>query len=423
VENTNNNATQEIFLKRKPENFYPFLWHGFWLAFTSAFTDYNTVLPVMIVKAGGTSFHIGLLTFITVGFPLLSQLIFTPFISSRHSKKPYLILGIGLRIAALSGLGFTIYLFTNASSLQIIYLIYVWMLLFTISGSFAGLSYTHLVGISFTGDERKHFLVTRQILSAIALALSAYSVRFILKFREFPENYMLLFFIASAMLFVASLGFWLLHEPGHSKVKNTFTIVELIRNIPKLLRTDPNLRYFIIIANALSASLILIPFLTGSLKRQFTLSGTLVGNLIVFQYLGMVISNYIWRKVSHKRGFKGLLQIAIVMIASVPILGLAILWLNSQPALYLLFFYIGSAISVYKISMEGVLLEITTNENRVLYSGVYSVMNVLGAFLPLFIGIILHLINRQVLFVVFGIVSLSSLFYFRRMHCPIDRQS
>lgn len=407
-------------LKRRPRNYYPFLWHGFWLAFTSAFTDYNTVLPAMIVRAGGTSFHIGILTFISIGFPLLSRLIFTPFISSRSAKKPYLILGISMRIMALAGLGLTIYLFTSATSLQIIYLIYFWILLFAISGSFAGLSYTHLVGVSFLGDERKHFLVTRQFLSALALAFSAYMARFVLKHGSFPNNYMVLFFMASLFIFIASLGFWLLREPQEKRTSTTFNIVELLQKIPGLMRDDPNLRYLILTANSLSASLILIPFLTGSLKHHFTLSGTLVGNLILFQYLGMIISNYIWRRVSKKHGFKGLLHIAIIMISLAPIFGILILWLNSKPLLYVLFFYLGSAISVYKIAMEGVLLEITTDENRVLYSGIYGLMNVIGAFLPLFIGIIFHLVDRTALFVLFSLFSLSSLYYLKRMQCPID---
>ncbi|RLD16874.1 hypothetical protein DRI50_00760 [candidate division KSB1 bacterium] len=407
-------------LKQRPHNYYPFLWHGFWLAFTSAFTDYNTVLPAMIVRAGGTSFHIGLLTFISIGFPLLSRLIFTPFISSRQAKRPYLILGISMRIAALAGLGFTIYLFTSATSLQIIYLIYFWMLLFTVSGAFAGLSYTHLVGVSFTGDERKHFLVTRQFLSALALAFSAYLARLILKHGTFPNNYMVLFFMASIFIFIASLGFWALREPPEKRTSATFTILQLLQKIPGLLREDTNLRYLILTANSLSASLILIPFLTNSLKHHFTLSGKLVGNLILFQYLGMIISNYIWRRVSKKHGFKGLLKIAIVMISLSPIFGILILFFNSEPLLFLLFFYLGSAISVYKIAMEGTLLEITTDENRVLYSGVYGLMNIIGAFLPLFIGIIFHLINQNILFVAFGLFTLSSLFYLKRMHYPVN---
>ncbi len=408
------------FFKQRPRNYYPFLWHGFWLAFTSAFTDYNTVLPAMIIRAGGSSFHIGLLTFISIGFPLFSRLIFTPFISSRRAKKPYLILGISMRITALAGLGLTIYLFTTATSLQIIYMIYFWILLFTMSGSFAGLPYTHLVGVSFSGDERKHFLVTRQFLSALALAFSAYMARFILKQGTFPTNYMILFFMASIFIFIASMGFWMLREPKANRTSATFTIIELLQKIPNILKNDSNLRYLILTANSLSASLILIPFLTGSLKHHFTLSGALVGNLLLFQYLGMIISNYIWRRVSQRHGFKGLLHIAIIMISLAPIFGILILWLNSKPLLYVLFFYLGSAISVYKIAMEGTLLEITTDENRVLYSGIYGLMNIIGAFLPLLIGIIFQWVNRSALFLAFSVFSLSSLYYLKRMQCPID---
>ncbi len=70
--------------------------------------------------------------------------------------------------------------------------------------------------------------------------------------------------------------------------------------------------------------------------------------------------------------------------------------------------------------MEGALLEITTDANRVLYSGVFGLMNIIGAFLPLFIGIIFHWLNQNILFVAFSLLTLSSLLYLKRMNCPVD---
>jgi len=407
-------------LIRRQRNFYAFLWHAFWFSFTFAFTDYNTVLPAMIVKAGGASWHIGVLTFITIGFPLISQLIFTPFLASRSSKKPYLLFGINLRVIALAGIGATIFIFTEGSSSLIIFLIYLWMLLFTFSGAFAGLSYTHIVGISFSGNERKLFLVKKQILGAVGMALSAYIVRLVLSQREYPSNYTLLFFMASAMLLLASLGFWILREPVQRSNTAQISVFQLTKKIPAILKENRNLLNLIIVANFVSASLILIPFLTGSLKERFTLTGSLVGNLLLFQYAGMIISNAFWNRIVRSRGFKGLLFLTILMVSAIPLFGILILAISSKPLLYLLFFFIGGGISAYKIGMEGGLLEISTNENRVLFTGVFGAMNIISSVLPLITGFVFHLLPYHTIFIVFSLITFSSIHFLKKMRCPVD---
>ncbi len=402
-------------------NYYGFLWHALWFSFTSAFTDYNTVLPAMIVKAGGAMWHIGILTFITIGTPLVSQLIFTPFVASRTSKKPYLLLGINLRVLALIGIGGTIFYFLHHPTFSIFLLnVYFWMLIFTFSGAFAGLSYTHLWGLSFQGDQRKHLIVTKQALRAIGLALSALVVNIILRRHAFPTNYMRLFFMASAMLLVASLGFWILKEKPVKNSVTTFSVWSLVKDIPQLLKDNPNLFNLILISNLLSASMILIPFITGSLKKSFELSGQLIGNLLLFQYAGMIISNWFWKKIVNYKGFKGLLKITINLIGLLPVSAFFILQFKTQVVLYLFFFYVGSSISAYKISIEGGLLEISTNENRVLFSGVFGATNLISSLFPLLTGFLLQLIPKALILFGFALLTLNASRFLKHLHCPID---
>lgn len=79
-----------------------FLWHASFLAFTMAFVEVNTVLPSLVLKAGGGSFSIGFITALTTGIPLLGQLFFASILVSKPRKKPYLLLGIYLRTLSLA---------------------------------------------------------------------------------------------------------------------------------------------------------------------------------------------------------------------------------------------------------------------------------------------------------------------------------
>jgi len=48
-------------------NFRAFLWHAVFLALASNFMDIDTIIPSMLIKAGGTSIHLGFLTAIMLG--------------------------------------------------------------------------------------------------------------------------------------------------------------------------------------------------------------------------------------------------------------------------------------------------------------------------------------------------------------------
>lgn len=85
------------------KNYHAFLWHAAFLAIASAFMDVDTIIPSMLINAGGTSVHVGILTAILIGGTRLSQLFFAPYINSKPNKKGLLITGINLRVLALIG--------------------------------------------------------------------------------------------------------------------------------------------------------------------------------------------------------------------------------------------------------------------------------------------------------------------------------
>ena len=63
-------------LLNKNRNLIAFLWHAVFLAFAATFTNINTILPSMVVKAGGSNFQVGILTAIMIGTPIIGELLF-----------------------------------------------------------------------------------------------------------------------------------------------------------------------------------------------------------------------------------------------------------------------------------------------------------------------------------------------------------
>lgn len=104
------------------------------------FTEFNTPLPSLILDSGGAEIHIGMLTAIIIGVPLLARLGFAGYLHGRPRKKPFLMMGIHVRVAALAGAAVTITASQQAGTAVVIGLLYLRMLLFSMSGAFAGIS-------------------------------------------------------------------------------------------------------------------------------------------------------------------------------------------------------------------------------------------------------------------------------------------
>ena len=75
--------------------------------------DVETVMPAMLIEAGGNGMHVGLMTAIMLGGARLAQLVFAPFISNYAYKRKFLLLGINSRIFSLLLMGLMLYFSTR----------------------------------------------------------------------------------------------------------------------------------------------------------------------------------------------------------------------------------------------------------------------------------------------------------------------
>ena len=422
-------STQELPYEQR--NYAGFLWHALLLAVTVTFTEINTILPAMIIRIGGSEFHIGIMTGIMVGVPLVSQLLFAGFLHSRPFKKPFLLAGINLRLAALALIAFTLLNIARFSLAAGIIIIYLELLLFTVSGAFAGISYVDIMGKSFTGDFRKKFFVRKQLIATIGILISAVIAREILKRVDYPDNYFILFISASAVLLLASGGFWILREkpavaaPGtdSSPYQHRERIGKTLRSIPERLKTDSNLRNYIIISNLLGFSIVLLPFYVTLAKIRYELDPEVVGNLLLIQIAGMVVSNFVWSHLVKKRGFKGILYVFAVTAALLPAAALLVSGYLPIEIYYPVFAVSGMVLSAQKLTSDAVVVEITTDENRALYTGIIGTFNLSRALFPIIIGSILGFTGYTPIFAAIGLLAVISTLFIGKLNCPIDRIS
>jgi len=202
----------ELTKKISNHNFKAFIWHATFLAFAKNFMDVDTIIPSMVVEAGGGALQIGILTAIMMGGSSFTQFIFAPFLSNETYKKKHLLLGINTRVMALSGLGILLFLLQGNQHTYVLWLMFFFIATFSFAGAYTNVSYVDIFGKSVSQDKRKTFFSTNQIISGIIVLSSAFLVKRLLDWKEFPVNYAFMFSTGAILLLIATAGFWSIKE-------------------------------------------------------------------------------------------------------------------------------------------------------------------------------------------------------------------
>jgi len=409
----------ELSEKNSKNNFKAFIWHSAFLALASNFMDVDTIIPSMLIKAGGGSVLLGILTAIMLGGSSLFQLVFAGFLSNQTYKKKYLLIGINVRVVALLFLALLFFKSHFLSNDLIILFIFLLISLFSFSGSYANVSYIDIMGKSIRDTKRKKFFSTKQIINSTGIFTSALVVRELLKYYEYPINYSVLFLCAGILLLIASLGFWKIREVK-SLVKSQKGFVEFFTLIPSEIRKNPNLKYYLLIINSLGLGLSLLPFLILFAKENFGLSYGLIGNFLLFRTIGMLVAGLFLFKYSNRFQYKNLLKFSLILAALFPVVSLLLRYAVS--VYQLIFIFTGVFFAVYMVAINGVLLEISTNENRAVYAGISGAGNILTTLFPLFAGVLISLLGYNVVFITVSHVILMSYIFVTKLQCKPLKQ-
>jgi MFS family permease len=394
-------------------NFYAFLWHAVFLALAQNFMDIDTVLPAMLIEAGGTGIHVGLMTAIMLGGARFTQLLFAPFISNFEYKRKFLLAGINGRILSLFIMGLMLFYAHLFRGHFMIWMIFILISIFSLGGAFASISYNDILGKSIQQSARKSFLSIKQVLTGIVLLTSALLARWMLTAADFPRNYAHMFFTGSVALLIASFGFWRLreHVPSRMPVRSMGQFRSLMM---AELRRNQRLGYFLGWVNTMGISITLLPFVMLYAKEVFQAQSHETGTFLFYKVVGGVSVGMLLFALSRRFKYRYLLYSNVVVVLTILSI---LLFSDAMPPFKIIFLIGGIVFAAYSISMSGVLLEISGNENRALYTGIAGAGNVLPALFPMLSGWIIEQFGFQIFFILFMFMILSSLFFIYKLDC------
>ena len=165
-----------------------------------------------------------------------------------------------------------------------------------------------------------------------------------------------------------------------------------------------------------SLGITIIPFYVVLSKAIYGLSRNQIGNFLLLQFLGMIVSSLIWNWVAKRFKFKGIFCGCIIIGSLLPIV--VIFFSRYGLGVYQwIFFIAGFSISAYTISLQGILLEISNNDNRAIYAGISGTLSLTTAIFPLIAGSLIKFFGFTVIFTITSPLVMTSLFFLKPIKC------
>ncbi len=322
-------------------------------------------------------------------------------------------IGINIRIISLILISILFISYGLFSEMFIIILIFIFISIFSISGGFANVNYTDILGKSILQSSRKRFFSIKQVTVSIGVLISGFFARAVIGNMDYPNNYITLFFIASILLLFASLGFWKIKE-----VQAVILPINSFSNFIKIiiyeLKKNKKFSTFLLILNTQGLTLILMPFLILYAKNNFNANSYDIGNYLLLKIMGGIITGSILFFFSKRIKYTPMLYVNTLLSIIIP---LSIILFPGKTMFPYIFLLGGATFTFQAILVNGILLEITTNKNRALYTGLSGIGTFIPVIFPLIGGWIINIFNFNVFFIIVIVILLISLFPIYKLQC------
>lgn len=239
--------------------------------------DFSTVLPSLLSELTDSKGIFGFLYSILLGAPYVFNVVFGHVLASRGYRWKFLLSGIYLRSLAFLGMAAFTFWFAVEAPTLVVGSFFGWIALFSLSGGFAGLAQSDIIGKLVLKGERGRLYATKQFASGLASLLGGLTVARIFNTASlgFPRNFALSFLIGFVGLLIGAVAFWFIREPPSPPRARQETLAALLRRVPALLRRDAEFRRFIVVENLSSFSLMILPFYMVFAKETFAIGGGL----------------------------------------------------------------------------------------------------------------------------------------------------
>src|SRR5690606_28477350 len=188
---------------------------------------------------------------------------------------------------------------------------------------------------------------------------------------SYPTNYALLFGLASIFIFLSWVGLALNREPPSVITKQAIPLRVYLRQLPAVLRQNPNYRAFLLSRMTVLLGAMANGFFIVYGRERFGIDAEGIGTLTALLVGSVAVMNLVWGFLADRWGHK------LVLAGGALLLALAGLnaWLAPSAAwLGLTFVFLGAFSAADMVSSLTIILEFCAPEDRPTYIGLTNTL-------------------------------------------------
>lgn len=365
-------AIGEYVQKNLPWNFSVNLLDLSFIIFAGSLVSRETVMPVLVSSLTDSKLAIGLIAAIYAAGANIPQLFianyseglrhklpFVKFFGGWFERGPYLLIGI-----------FVWWLAVPAPTLTVV----LFLLMLSISAFGMGIAtpaWYDIIAKAIPVERRGIFSGIGHGLGAFIGIAGAYFVGVILEAFLFPNNFAILFIVASAFMGISWIGLALNREPPSLKTKERMRLGEYLSELPHIFRSDSNYSRFLISRGMVHLGAMSIGFFMVYGTERFDIDGAEIGLLTGILIGSKAVMNLVWGLLGDQNGHKVVLSgaaLAVALAALTAWLAPSFWWLA------LTFVLLGAYLAADEVSALNIILEFCAPEDRPTYIGLTNTL-------------------------------------------------
>jgi MFS family permease len=307
-----------------------FNWLGFitdyvFFSIGLTFAGMNTILPAFASRLTDNPILIGLAYALWQGGWLLPQIFAAHYLTTAPRKLPT------IKFFALIGrpifLVFGIFLFLAGSVWPAVFLlgIYFCSFFFSFTDSIAGVAWFDLLGKAFTHRERGRVIGIGQAVSGILSIAAGAIIGWILESSGlvFPDNYGLIFALASVCFIISLGGIYLIREPLEPVAAERQKMLEYLPGLVRLIREDRTFLRVNVARLLIATSVMASPFFAVYAIRDLGIPEASLGGFAIAQTIGGALAGLLFGWVADRFGSQIVIRIVGGVYLLAPCLVLA----------------------------------------------------------------------------------------------------
>jgi len=340
-------------------NFSALLAHGIFGQTGFRLINAPTFLPQFVAELSGNASGAAVMRAIQSLGQFLSPLLAASLIEHRpHAKRLGVIFGAAMRVQILL-LGL-IALFVPRGDLAL-WLVWLCVGMFGLALGMQGVAFQVVMAKVIPLDRRGRLLGLRDATSGVVLIGVSMAGAFLLNGFGFQTGHGLTFLLAFGLTSLGLGAFASVREPAGANLRDRSSLLQRVRELPAVLRSDPNFGRFLAARILASAGRGALPLYVVWFERQFGITGTQLGTLTVLFSLAQSGATLAWGHIGDRRGYR---QVFLLSTAAW-LAGTGLLLLSpTVTSAFVTYGLVGAGLGGFMIAGQNLVLEFGTESDR-----------------------------------------------------------